>query len=231
MRPGLSRYATIAEQLKQKILQGAWLPGGAIPSETELASMFGVALGTVRKALDVLVEQNVVERVHGKGTFVTGPLSGSSMFRFFRFDNATPSSRILSFVCTHASPQIAQALQLHTSDLVYEIQRVRALAATLLLETIHVDATRFAGLLSVDWNDSQLLYSLYQQACGQVVHRVVDTISFGWLNAQDALHLQLQEGAAAVIVRRVAYALNGDVLEVRLTKGDALQFNYSVNIS
>lgn len=227
----MSRYAEVAKLLKEEVHRGAWAPGAAIPAESELAKNFGVALGTMRKALDVLVEQGIVERVQGKGTYVRGPLVGSSMLRFFRFAGGSPSSKILSFERMAAEPHVAEALTIGVGAPVYEIKRIRSFEAPYLSETIYLDARRFAGLEALDWNHSELLYPLYQQLCGQVVNRAVDTISFGWMNAEDAKNLALHEGAAAVIVRRVACAMNGDVLEMRITKGNALEFNYSVTIS
>lgn len=231
MHHGISRYAEVAELLREEVHRGAWAPGAAIPAEAELAKTFGVALGTMRKALDVLVEQGIVERLQGKGTYVRGPIVGSSMLRFFRFTGGSPSSKLLSFECIAAEAHVAEALRIAVDAPVFEIKRIRSFEAPYLSETIYLDAHRFAGLEGLDWNRSELLYPLYQQLCGQVVNRAVDTISFGWMNAEDAVNLALHEGAAAVIVRRVAYAMNGDVLEIRITKGNALEFNYSVTIS
>lgn len=231
MRQGISRYVEVADLIKGEVHRGVWAPGTAIPSESELAKTYNVSLGTMRKALDVLVEQGLVERIQGKGTYVRGPLAGSSMLRFFRFEGVNPTSKVLSVERIAADPAVANALTIQVGAPVYEIKRIRLLESPYLSETIYLDAIRFAGLEEVTWKDSELLYPIYQQFCGQVVNRAVDSISFGWMNAQDAKNLFLHEGAAAVIVRRVAYAMNGDVLELRLTKGNALDFNYSVTIS
>jgi DNA-binding transcriptional MocR family regulator len=45
----------------------------------------GVALGTLRQALALLVAEGLLERQHGRGTFVRAGLGGASMLRFFRF--------------------------------------------------------------------------------------------------------------------------------------------------
>src|SRR5688572_11193907 len=83
--PGQSRYAALAAALRQRILDGEWPPGTALPAETSLAAEHGVALGTLRRALELMAEQGLIERQHGKGTFVRGGLSGAPMLRFFRF--------------------------------------------------------------------------------------------------------------------------------------------------
>jgi GntR family transcriptional regulator len=63
------------EQLKNVVLQmiaeGKYKPGDILPSERELAEIYGVSRVTVRQALNVLVQDNVVFKKQGKGTFVS----------------------------------------------------------------------------------------------------------------------------------------------------------------
>src|SRR5436189_959169 len=66
-------YYQLQEILKEEIEQGRWATGDLIPSEAELASMFGVSRTVIRKALDVLEADGQVYRVKGKGTLVARP--------------------------------------------------------------------------------------------------------------------------------------------------------------
>ena len=96
---GRARYALLAQSLRHRILAGEWVPGVSLPSEQQLAQESQVALGTMRRALQVLVDEGLIERVHGRGTFVREGLSGASMLRFFRFGSelgVVPTSTILS---------------------------------------------------------------------------------------------------------------------------------------
>ena len=112
---GQSRYGNLATALRDRILQGEWVPGEVIPAESALAQSYGVALGTIRQALSLLVQDGVLQRRHGKGTFVTTGVNGASMMRFFRFrgtDDAasmTPNSHILGSRLRSASLQEIQA--------------------------------------------------------------------------------------------------------------------------
>ncbi|WP_219905531.1 winged helix-turn-helix domain-containing protein [Actinopolyspora mortivallis] len=60
----------MAEKLRQAIIDGVYSPGQKLPSGQELAAELGVAVGTVRSALDLLREDGVVETHHGRGSFV-----------------------------------------------------------------------------------------------------------------------------------------------------------------
>ena len=82
---GQSRYGWLAASLRARITQGEWPPGAALPAEAALAREHGVALGTIRQAIALLVADDLLERRHGRGTFVRAGLGGASMLRFFRF--------------------------------------------------------------------------------------------------------------------------------------------------
>ena len=63
-------YRQVRHLLLESLRRGEWMPGTAIPSETELAVRFQVSQGTVRKAIDELASENLLVRRQGKGTFV-----------------------------------------------------------------------------------------------------------------------------------------------------------------
>jgi DNA-binding GntR family transcriptional regulator len=61
-------YLQVAEDLAARIDRGELT--GRLPAERDLASEYGVAYGTIRRAMEVLRERGLVETVHGRGTFV-----------------------------------------------------------------------------------------------------------------------------------------------------------------
>lgn len=70
-RSPVARWGQIARDLRQRIEQRELLPGSQLPSELELAEMFGVSRITVRQALSSLADDGYVHRRHGAGTFVS----------------------------------------------------------------------------------------------------------------------------------------------------------------
>ncbi|MGX1308789.1 GntR family transcriptional regulator [Amorphus suaedae] len=80
-----SKHRLIAEQLLSDIESGRWRPGEQLPSEEQLAGETATSLGTVQRALRNLVEMGVVERHHGRGTFVSGARAPERHLRHFRF--------------------------------------------------------------------------------------------------------------------------------------------------
>jgi GntR family transcriptional regulator len=95
-------YEQVRARLTEAISAGRWRAGQSIPSEAELALTFGVAIGTVRKAVDALVAERALVRRQGKGTFVTQHDGSRLMFHFFHIvgrdgSKAYPEVRMLSF--------------------------------------------------------------------------------------------------------------------------------------
>ena len=66
-------YAQIVEYLRKDIAANVFGRNGRIPTEAELSEKYGVSRITVRRAVDELVSQGLVEKKQGKGTFVTAP--------------------------------------------------------------------------------------------------------------------------------------------------------------
>lgn len=66
-------YMLVIDRIKELSGNGEWPPGTRLPSEFELAKMFGVSRATLREALRVLEEEGRVVRRHGIGTFIAEP--------------------------------------------------------------------------------------------------------------------------------------------------------------
>lgn len=234
---GQSRYGKLASALKERIIQGEWQPGQMIPSESGLSEQYGVALGTMRQALALLVEDGVLQRQHGKGTFVTKGLNSASMMRFFRFQNSNdsptqPQSRILSIRLRRPSAAEALSFGISTDAQVMQLERLRSIQdEPCLLETIALPLPLFGSLVDSDtseWDD--LLYPMYQNRCGVVIQHAQDDLRFAQLNATQARRLKLPPGHPCVLVERQAFDIAGRCVERRTTRGDAYSFTYTAHI-
>ncbi len=234
--PGQSRYGALASALRARVIAGEWPPGSALPSEQTLASEHGVALGTLRRALELLEHQGLIERLHGRGTFVRAGLAGASMMRFFRFGDRSgevPHSRILSRKTSVLPAAAARALGLAPGEAALKLRRLRSLGGEpCLLEDIWLPLPLFESLAAGEpsgWSD--LLYPLYAEHCGVHVHRAVEDIGFDRLIAADARQLGLSAGHPCAKVIRQAFDLAGRCVEHRVTRGDAHAFHYTVSIT
>ncbi|MFS8978334.1 GntR family transcriptional regulator [Cupriavidus necator] len=234
---GVSRYGQIAAELQARIVSGDWPPGEAIPAEGVLAKEFGIALGTIRQAIAVLVQHGLLERVQGKGTFVRKGLTGGSLMRFFRFGGAdavtaVPRSEILSCRSVRLDKAMAERFELPSGARGLAISRRRWLEdKPRLLESIWLPLPRCEALQQLpvaQWGD--LLYPLLGSQCGITVHRAVDEVTFRTLAADEASLLELPDAHPCAVVTRRAFDLRGTCIEYRLTRGDAYAFRYTADI-
>ncbi|WP_210644503.1 MULTISPECIES: GntR family transcriptional regulator [unclassified Pseudomonas] len=233
----LPLYQRLRDQLAEQIANNRWRPGEAIPTEAALSAEYQLSTGTVRKAVDALVSEGVLERQQGRGTFIRRPQFQSSLFRFFRFQSAAgerrvPESRILSIEPVPAPSAVAQALGLPVDAPVIRIVRVRLLdVKPVLAEEIWLPRSRFQPLLEIDLSQKgPLLYPIYEETCGQVVAYAEETLTAESVSDVHARLLQVPVNSPVVVIERLARDYAGTPLEWRRSRGHAEHFRYSVEI-
>lgn len=233
----LPLYQRLRDDIAQRINRREWLPGDPIPSESELAARFAVAIGTVRKAIDQLVADGVLDRRQGKGTFVRRARFNSSLFRFFRFqspvgERRVPESRILRRDVLPAPSAVASALRIAEGEPVIFLSRLRLVdGEPLLAEEIWLEKSRFAAILDMETDDfGDLLYPLYEERCGRIVTSAEETLTVELADPLRARLLGREAGAPLVVVERVAFDLERQPLEWRRSRGPADRFRYHVEI-
>ena len=233
----LPRYQQLRDDLAAQIAQQHWRPGDAIPTEAELAKMYNVAVGTVRKAVDVLVAEGLLERFQGRGTFVRRASFASSLFRFFRFQSESgerriPESRILKRDVLDAPSAPAAGLQIETGSPVIRLTRLRLLdGAPMLAEEIWLPYDRFAPLATLELDAfGDLLYPLYETHCGQIIASAEETLTAEAVNATYARLLRIKPGDPVMVIERIARGYDRVPLEWRRSRGAAAHFRYHVDI-
>lgn len=70
MKRNKVKYLAIYEELQQQIINGDYLVGDLMPAEPDLQKRYNVSRITVRHAVQLLVDEGYVERIHGVGTIV-----------------------------------------------------------------------------------------------------------------------------------------------------------------
>lgn len=233
----LPLYQRLRDQLAQQIAHNRWRAGEAIPTEALLASEYGLSVGTVRKAIDMLVGERILERQQGRGTFIRRPQFHASLFRFFRFQSLSgerqiPESHILSIDALNAPRDVAQALGLAEHAWVIRLQRLRLLdGKPVVAEDIWLPRERFKALLSVDLAEhGPLLYPIYEELCGQIVASADETLTAEAADEHHAALLGIAAQSPVVVIERLARNFAGQPLEWRRSRGHAGHFRYSVEI-
>lgn len=233
----LPRYQRLRDEMVALIAARHWRPGEAIPTEQALAKSYNVAVGTVRKAVDLLVAEGLLERFQGRGTFVRRASFDSSLFRFFRFqtrqgERRIPESRILRREVVDAPSAVAATLQISSSARVIQMSRLRLIdGVPMLAEEIWLPYVRFAAFAQLDLNEvGDLLYPVYEAQCNQVVASATETLTVEAIDPLHARLLHIEPGTPAVVIERLAYGYDRQPLEWRRSRGPASEFIYQAEI-
>lgn len=230
-------YQRLADSLRQAVIKGDLKPGDRAPSENVLSEQFGIAPGTVRSALDVLVGERVFERFQGRGTFVCRPSFDKSLFRFFRFRNldgtvAVPESRILRREVEPLPGHVAAALEVDSGTPGISMTRLRlndeqpVLAEEIML--VHEQFEPFAMLPTEAIGD--LLYPVYEQQCNQRVARADEQLTVEVADASTARLLRMKKGSPVIVIERIARGYDNSPIEWRRSRGRADLFTYQTEI-
>lgn len=231
----LPAYQQLRDQLAAKIAKGEWQADELLPSENVISRESGLSVGTVRKAVQQLVDEGLLERRQGLGTFLRKPAFDQSLFRFFSIQlpdgNATiPTSRYLSRTVLRAPEAIANTLETENA---IRIKRLRSNAErTLLTEEIWLPHATFMGFEALSESEiGPLLYPFYLERYKVFVAGAIDDVSFGQADKVTAEDLAIAEGSPIAVIERTAYSVNGQPIEWRIARGPASRFRYRSHIS
>ena len=229
-------HRQLRDLMMARIDAGEWSPGTYLPPETRLAEEYGVAVGTLRKALLDMAAEGVVVRRQGKGTVVASHNSDAVLFRFFnlrRPDGSTlrPESRVLSRARVRGSAEDTAALGLADGAELVCITRVReAEGAPILYEHILLDAARFSALETQPEILPNTLYQLYQLDMGATVHRAQEALRAVQAKGECARELGVAEGAPLLHIRRVALDYGGAPIELRVSWVNTQSLQYETGV-
>jgi GntR family transcriptional regulator len=232
----LPAYVRLRDTLASRIASGEWTADAPIPSEARLAKEYGLSVGTVRKSVDGLVTEGLLERRQGSGTYVRAPSFDATLFRFFQLREtdgsqlSIPSSQLILRSLTKAPAEAEEALGVRD---VIKIVRLRSLSdVPALFEEIYLPADRFNGFADLsDINFGPLLYPLYFERFGVLVKRATDDLSFEVASDVVAGQLRLQPKDPLAVIRRTAFDINDKPVEWRIAQGSAAQFRYRSEIN
>ena len=208
-------YLQLAGKLGESIREGHWKGGEALPAERHLCERLGISRVTLRQAVDALVEQGLVVRRQGAGTFITKQiqhdLAGLTSFsEILRMKGLEPGTRWLEQRLRPAHGEEILRLGLSPDAMVASLVRLRsadgrvmAYEQAVLPQTVVPDPAAVT--------DS--LYA-YLDARGHAVVRALQYFRAMNLPERLAGHLGMRTGAAILHVVRVGYAADGNAIEL-----------------
>lgn len=206
-------HMQLREALSKKIANGEWKPGDVIPTEAELAKIFGLSPGTVRRSLSWMEETGLIARKQGLGTFVLDASGDSQVGRYLRLRCAGGESLDSTWIGLETSEGPASAAEQ---------------AALMIEASVHViRASRICLHQGVPYSCETMVYPLSLFPVAPESRQEVPTLSalakkYGVLlgsgeeklrpeiaSEEVARNLRCEVGAPVLSFERVVYTLDG----------------------
>ncbi len=226
------RYHRIRAVLRERIARGEYLPHQRIPSEAQLCREFGVSRGTVERAIRGLVEEGVLYRVQGKGTFVASPPLDEVSFRLgsiweeARRAGRRLTNRVIRQAQMPATPEAAQRLGIPPGHPVIEIVRLRLIDDLPIAHESRTLALELCPQLLEEDVETQSIHDLLLHKYRLPLLKASYTIEVVVLEGPEAELLEAEPGTPAFLVDRLTYTtgLRPAVWLRQLFRGDRYRF-------
>ncbi len=223
---GAPRYRWIREQLLKKVVDGTLQRGQQLPSEGELARQYGVSLGTMRKAIEGLVEQHVLVRRQGKHTFVAPRDSATSLRLLFHVVGIDGTKELPAFadvlgICNRAAtPHEAKRLHRSPGVELIEIKRTRRFSdGDTMLELVLLPKALFPNFAKrLGQQRPALLYEFYEQKYGINVINFEERICAVIATKEDVEVMACKPGSPLLEIERVSFDFQNKPVEMRVSR-------------
>lgn len=208
-------YQQLINEIKESIQSGELKSGDRLMTEGEFSKEYDISRITVRKAIEVLVEEGILIKKQGIGTFVAEKrlTRDGSIFMGFtescRLDNKVPSSRLLSADLAEATTVDQRNLDLEEGEMVIRIRRLRFCdGAPTVLEDNHF-SQKYAFLLGENMDGS--LYEILEEH-GIFVAEGKRKITICFATKEEAELLNVKENDALLMMKDICTGPTGEVI-------------------
>ena len=227
-------YHQLAARIRADIEHGVVKPGDLIGTEKGIGDRYGVSRATVRQALDDLARNHLVERITGRGTFVSTPHLTVDLPVLLSFTEEmkrrgiVPGAVILSFGRVPCPEEAARAFGCATGEDLLLIRRLRTGNDTPIVLGGHYLAP-FVRLGRDDLGQS--LYETIERRYGIRLKEALHTIHAGRCDDEEAALLGIAPGDAVLRFERTTFTSDGQPVVYETGAARADLYDYSVRLS
>jgi GntR family transcriptional regulator len=226
----LPLYIKIHDDIRKWIDKGRWKVGERLPSERELSEIFGVSRMTLRQAVTQLVDEGILERRVGSGTYVASErvrekMRGTTSFsEIIKAQGKKPTSRVLSYVKVTANDTERERLHLPEGAQIVRMERIRY--ADDLPIAFEVAAIPYETIKDFKKRDITSHFFDTLKAAGMDIGRSEQVISARVASKDIAKALNLKSGAAILSLTQTSYFADDTPFEYVLSSYAGDRFEY-----
>ncbi|SHN87621.1 GntR family transcriptional regulator [Desulfitobacterium chlororespirans] len=228
----LPLHAQITNILRKRIFEENLT--GKIPSERELMDYFSVSRSTVREAIEALVRDGILEKKHGKGTFVAvRPIkeewigSFSSYTETIERAGMRSGAKLLSYSKRREPKHIAE---MFGGEEFYQIERLRyANDKVIAIEHKYFDTEIGQKLLGFDLNKN--IYKIMETSLGIVLWEAEEIITSSTPSKEDARLLEIPRMSSVLVTERSSFDSDHKLIEFVRTLFRADKYSFRIKMS
>jgi GntR family transcriptional regulator len=230
-------YYRVKSVLEERIRSGLLAPGNQLPSETDLCEEFGVSRGTIREALRELVAAGLVDRHHGKGSFVRSePAFGPAPMKYTGlledlYDQVTKVEvRSVEIDVEPAPPTILRALALDPGTLLTVVRRDRHLDNQPFAYTINFLPTEIGEQINVSALRKYPLLRLLEENLGIKIDSAEQSMRATIADAEVAKRLAVPFASPLMFAERLYFVRRGKPLYMAQSFYRADRYQFTVRL-
>lgn len=220
------KYQVVADHIRQLIMEQQYTENQRLPQELVLAKTYNVSRITVRNALNLLVNEGLIFRIQGSGTYVKDnhpdatPTYKASLDLF---DFEQVSAVLLNFAVDKPESSIVKRLKMSPYDFAYEIEReIKKDDQIVAIQRLYMPAKIIQGIQMAALKSS--IYQFLQSDLGLELGSAVRTISSRIADETLVKKMRLTEKEALITVEQRSFLKNGKIFEYVSTDIRSTQF-------
>ena len=233
----LPLYYQLKESILTAIKNKEFEVGDRLPSERELAEYHNISRMTVKKAVDILVDNGYLIRKQGSGTFISDYQESYSISPLLSFSREMEQkglsykSQLLKF-SKIKNDKISKKMNLSSDKELYHIQRLRLIEdKPFLLENTYLSAEKFNGLEKEEIENNSLYKIIKDKYKIKLINAEaeVEAVIF---DSQTAKKMQVQEGILGLYFEQFSKNENNKIIEYTSAyyRNDNYKFKFSFNL-
>lgn len=199
----------LKRDLKRQLRQGSLKANQLILTDEQLAGRYKISLVSVRRAIRDLVNEGLLYRVQGKGTFVSQGKIGHQLYQFVSTTRSmqerglVPSTRIISQKIITADKDIAGKLKIRAKEKAFELIRLRlGNNVPLILETIYIPEKLCPGLIERNL-EAIPLHELISERYGLRVAGSRQSFETVLIGEKEAELLKIKPGSLGILMEEI----------------------------
>lgn len=230
-------YLQVEAAIRNAIITKKYSPGQKLPTEVELSELYEVSKITIRKAMEKLSNDGLVQRVQGKGTFVSYRKDKVTLDQTKGFNDSlasrghTAKHKILNASYLKANEEIAQKLDLATGAPVIYIERlIWEDDIPVGIDCLYVSEKKFPDFITKLTPDKSL-YQILENDYHIIVDKSMLEINGTIVDNERATLLECSVGDPLFFIEKISYTENGTPIHYSATTVRCDRITYVVTIN